>query len=324
MNGRGNVLVATLRKYGYDLDFDEENTSALRESTSDLRSSISSSSILQLREKKNNQTAFHIAAKKGHMDVLKALCKLPRANEHFNLGDRHGNTALHFAACNQKDCAPEMVEFLIVNGANVAATNVRGQTPLAIHLMTLKDDSPAVVRAFFKRDVKNINELVGGTTYLHMALEKNLVEVGGALVTGGASINIPDANGVMVSDNLARKTLVRWICFMKEGTQRAPAGISRNCCKMCKTGGKDGKDLLKDCNMCGRTVCKSCSKKASEVKHFTSPVQTVNSPSCTKPREKGGSYGRFCNVCTTVVMLRDKHQKVKDNFHQKLYGMSMK
>ncbi len=214
-----------------------------------------------------------------------------------------------------------MVDFLIEKGANVAATNIRGQTPLAIHLMTLKDDSPAVVRVFVKHGVKNINELVSGTTYLHMALEKNLIEVGGALVSGGASINIPDANGVMVSDNLLRKTLVRWICFMKEGTQSAPAEISRHCCKICKTGGKSS---LKDCNMCGRTVCKSCSKKSSEVKHFTSPLQTVNSPSCTKSKEKGGLHGRFCNVCTTVVLLRDKHQKEKNHFHQKLYGMSMK
>ncbi|KAJ0402669.1 hypothetical protein ATCC90586_006183 [Pythium insidiosum] len=325
------IMIATLQKYGYDLedlsdDRDSSHSTSSSSSTGSspdappaapaaLRPSSSATSILQLRERKNNQTALHIAVKKGHMDVLRALAKLPRANELVNVGDRHANTALHFAASATKDPATacEMVELLFSMGASPHAVNVRGQTPLMIHIMTVKDDNPSIARLFVQRSIV-LNELINGTTYLHMAVERGLTEIAGALVAGGASINIPDTNGAMVSDTIPRKTLVRLICFMKEGTQSAPLGMARNVCKICKRP-RGMLETFKDCNLCGRVVCKTDSKKASEVK-----TSSGNDHASSKEKDAG----RLCNVCCTVVMLRDKQHKAKEDFNQKLFGGGMK
>ncbi|DAZ96193.1 TPA: hypothetical protein N0F65_012383 [Lagenidium giganteum] len=298
---RARVMIATLQKYGYDLQDPAADTDGASLAPS-------SASILHLREPKNNQTAFHIAAKKGHVDVLKALAKLPRASDYINLGDRHANTALHFAASGTRDTAAEMVELLFSMGASFSAVNIRGQTPLAIHIMTAKEDQPYVTRLFVRKGLP-VNDLTNGTTYLHMAIERGLVEIGGALVAGGASVNMPDQNGVMVSDTVPKKTLIKLITFMKEGTQAAPLDVARNACKICKNP-RGRLETLKDCNLCGRPVCKTDSQKAADIK----PAVVDKEP----PK------GRLCNVCCTVVMLRTKHTKSREGFNQMLYGCSMK
>lgn len=333
------IMIAMLQKHGYDLevhDADDRGSSASTSSSSARSSSgasdhmlprnssssstgsstpSSATSILQLRDRKNQQTALHIAVKKGHMDVLRALAKLPRVNEFVNVGDRHANTALHFAASSTKECAAEMVELLFTIGASLHAVNIRGQTPLMTHLLTAREDNPAIAKLFVKKGLL-LHELVdGSTTYLHMAIAQNLVKTAGALVAGGASINIPDSSGAMVSDIVPRKVLVRLISFMKEGTQSAPLGTSRSCCKMCKAA-KGLLESFKDCNLCGRVVCKNCSTKTNEVKAAmgAAPVAT------TKEKD----HGRLCNVCCTVVVLRDKQHKAKEGFNQRLFGCGMK
>jgi myosin V len=321
------VMIATLQKFGYDLEDVGLTASEDRDSTassSGSRSSGSSmdqprdsgtqsSSILQLRERKNNQTALHIAVKKGHMDVLRALGKLPCVGDFVNLGDRHANTALHFAASSTKECAVEMVEFLFSIGASAHAVNVRGQTPLMIHILTVKEDNAAITRLFVKKGLM-LNELVNGasTTFLHMAVERNLLEIASALVAGGASINIPDTNGAMVSDLLPRKALVKLVCVMQEGTQTPPRSVPRNCCKICKAP-KGLLETYRDCSLCGRIVCKNCSKKASEIK-------TVHDGSSVSVTTKEKDPGRLCNVCSTVVLLRDKKHKAQEDFNQRLFG----
>jgi myosin-5 len=309
-----NVLIATLQKHGYDLDLSNED--------GDARSSLSSSSILTLRDKKNNQSAFHIAARKGHLDVIRALAKLPRVEDHINAGDRHANTALHFAASNHKECAAEMCDILINLGAKTTGVNVRGQTPLSIHIMTAKEDNPAIVRALCKKGATPLNDLIGNTTYLHMAVENNLLEIAGALISAGASINIPDYNGIMLSDTIQRKVLVNLTAFMKEGTQVQPVDAVRKTCKLCKST-KGMLDKFKDCNLCGRTVCKTCSKKASEVKHVVGHDNGIRSPTSAKPKAEK-AHGRYCTVCTTAIVLRNKHHKEREGFNQKLFGMSLK
>lgn len=323
------VMIATLQKFGYDLeDVGEDRDSTASSSSSSARSSggasdhqtpressVGGGSILQLRERKNNQTALHIAVKKGHMDVLRALAKLPRVGDYVNLGDRHANTALHFAASSTKECAPEMVELLFSIGASLHAVNVRGQTPLTIHILTVKEDNPAVATLFVRKGLA-LNELVNGTTtYLHMAVERNLLEIASALVAGGASINVPDTNGAMVGDLLPRKALIKLICAMREGTQTPALSLPRNICKICKAP-KGLLETYRDCSLCGRIVCKNCSKKASEIKAATG----LHDSNGAKEKDPG----RLCNVCCTVVLLRDKKHKAKEDFNQKLFGGGMK
>lgn len=316
------VLLQTLQKHGYDLDDDrdsyEEPVGEERRSSLSSGRASTSASILQLRERKNQQTAFHIAVKKGHVDVLKALARLPRIQDHVNAGDRHANTALHFAASSPRECAPEMVESLFAMGADMNIMNIRGQTPLAIHIMTTKNDDPTIVRLFLKHRGIPLNDLVNGTTYLHMAMERTLTEIGGALISSGASINMPDHNGVMVGDIVTKKTLIRLCCFMREGgSQAAPVSVPHNTCKICKNV-KGMLETFKECNLCGRVVCKTCSKKSAEIK----AMMPKDDSYAVAPKDKDGS--RLCTVCCTVVLLRNKQHRAKEHFNEKLYGCGMK
>ncbi|TDH73212.1 hypothetical protein CCR75_000526 [Bremia lactucae] len=353
---KAKLFIATLQKYGYDLtdpSLATSSNSSLDSSSTEWSpdddvepvvvsrlSSTSSSSILALRDRKNQQSALHIAAKKGHFDVLRALAKLPGLSEHLNAGDRHANTALHFAASSTRSNAPDLVELLLNLGANPSALNVRGQTPLAIHIITAKPETPTTITKLFIdkfRHLKHIpsspsspssptgfrfttpcaalNELVNGTTYLHMAVERQLGEIGGALVQGGASINVPDHNGVMVSDTIPKKLLVKLITFMTEGSQVAPADIVRGSCKICRNP-KSLLDPLRDCALCSRAVCKNCSQKASEIRKSTSDGTYVSL--------KDKDEGRFCAVCCTVKILRSKKHNQRENFNKKLMGCGMK
>lgn len=349
-HAKAKLLISTLQKYGYDLQdpmLDDAATTAdtlspqsaldglpspssLDESYAPRPSTFSSASILQLRERKNNQTALHIAVRKGHVDVLRALAKLPRVQDHVNAGDRHANTALHFAASSAKECAPEMVELLLGMGASVKYVNVRGQTPLAIHILTARSDNPNIAKQLVKKsggdnddgDGLDLNALINGTTYLHMATENNLLEIAGALITGGASINVPDHNGATVGDVIPKKALVKLICYMKEGSQFAPSNVLRKSCKICKNP-KGLLETLKDCNLCGRAVCKNDSQKASEIqaKLLEGGDELKYKQKSSKEKEKAG---RLCTVCCTVVLLRDKQHKAKEGFNQKLFGGGMK
>lgn len=358
---KAKLLIVTLQKYGYDLEDPARNSSTTSTTSSsdssstewspddDVEpaaasqlSSTSTASILALRDRKNQQSALHIAAKKGHFDVLRALANLPGLSEHLNAGDRHSNTALHFAASSTRSNAPDLVELLLNLGANPSAMNVRGQTPLAIHIMTAKPETPTIITKLFIekfRELKNsscssspsspssavgsyaptacstLNELVNGTTYLHMAVERQLGEIGGALVHGGASINVPDQNGVMVSDTIPKKMLVKLITFMSEGSQVGPSDIVRGSCKICRNP-KSLLDPLKDCALCSRAVCKNCSQKASEIRKSTSDG------SCTTLKDK--DEGRFCAVCCTVKILKCKKHNQRENFNKKLMGCGLK
>jgi myosin-5 len=353
---KAKLLIATLQKYGYDLEDPARSSSSSSTNSSSgstewspdddgVRSTArrfsvtSSAGILALRDRKNQQSALHIAAKKGHFDVLRALAKLPRLAEHLNAGDRHCNTALHFAASSSRSNAADLVELLLNLGANPSAMNVRGQTPLAIHILTAKPETPAAITNLFIhkfRELKNpsssstpssptglrapvpcatLNDLLNGTTYLHMAVDRQLGEIAGALVQGGASINVPDHNGVMVSDTIPKKLLVKLITFMAEGSQVAPPDIVRGSCKICRNP-KSLLDPLKDCILCGRAICKNCSQKASEIRRATSD----GSNATLKDKDEG----RFCAVCCTVKILKSKKHNQRENFNRKLMGCGMK
>ncbi|KAF1778243.1 Ankyrin repeat-containing domain [Phytophthora cactorum] len=318
---KAKLLIATLQKYGYDLE-DPSRTSSTTSTNSSSDSTewspdddvepaaarrfsvTSSAGILALRDRKNQQSALHIAAKKGHFDVLRALAKLPRLSEHLNAGDRHCNTALHFAASSTR------------SNARISWNSCSTWTPLAIHIMTAKPETPTTITKLFIdkfRQLKNpssssspsspssptglrapvpcstLNELVNGTTYLHMAVDRQLGEIGGALVQGGASINVPDHNGVMVSDTIPKKLL---------GSQW-PSDIVRGSCKICR----NPEEL-------------NCSQKASEIRKSTSD----GSYATLKDKDEG----RFCAVCCTVKILKSKKHNQRENFNKKLMGCGMK
>ncbi|KAF0690604.1 Aste57867_18006 [Aphanomyces stellatus] len=305
---RAHTLITMLQRHGYDLEDPDGGDPETR------FSAANSSGILQLREPKNNQTAFHIAVKKGHVDVLKALMKLPRAEEFVNVGDKHGNTPLHFVASKDNaELQKELGTLLLSLGANLHATNVRGQTPLEVHIVTAKADTSTFVKLISFRGMQLNNLINGGTTYLHMAIDRTYLDMASALVNAGASINIPDHNGVMVSDVIPQKTLVRLTKYMREGTQAAPPDVPRLSCKLCKNT-KSLLDSLRDCHMCGRTTCRNCSKKLSDIKD----------PEVAKSEklDKEALAVRLCATCCTVTQLRDKKAADQKKFAESLYGMN--
>lgn len=310
------VIITTLQKYGYDLNFQQNVKEPMNRFSDPIESydfaniPFTMSSIFQLRCPKLNQTVFHLAARKGHVDVIRALIKLPNAKVFINCGDQHDNTALHFAASFQNhSIAVEMVQLLLEHHAIRSMVNMRDQTPLAIHILTSKTDSPDVARLFISEETNNLedlNQLILNrtTTYLHLAIERGLTKIACFLVSKGASINVPDENGITVSDILPRKRLVRLICAMKQGHQ-TPNPLSRNQCQLCKHP-KSMMESYKDCRLCGRIVCKTCSKRVYDVKLGT--IKDVKKDE------------RLCSLCVTVSMLREKHQKERKGFLNMLHG----
>ncbi|OQS06240.1 myosin [Thraustotheca clavata] len=299
------AMIAMLQKHGYDLEDPD--------SVDGSPTTITSSSILHLRERKNNQTAFHIAVKKGHVDVLKALMKLPRAEEFVNVPDKHGNTPLHFVASKDRaDIQEKMGTLLLSMGANLHAMNVRGQTPLEVHIMTARADTTVFVHLISFRGM-NLNNLVNGTTYLHMIMERGFIEMACALIKAGASINIPDHNGVIISDTLPQKTLIKMTKYMREGTQTPPPDVPRVACKICKAP-KGLLDTMRDCTLCGRTVCRNCSKKLID---FKDPEEARR-----EKLDKEALAARYCNSCVIFVQLKDKRQAEKKKFNDSLMGMN--
>ncbi|KAF8819494.1 hypothetical protein IE077_000932 [Cardiosporidium cionae] len=80
--------------------------------------------MMQKQISKRCGTSLHIAADRGHKEVMECLIG-NRVN--INVVDNYGNTFLHVAAILG---SKEVVECLIKNGANINAINLKGNTPL--------------------------------------------------------------------------------------------------------------------------------------------------------------------------------------------------
>ena len=79
----------------------------------------------------NGATPLHIAAARGHLDVIKILLNF-KAN--INQQDLDGNTAAHYAAANHSSSGIEVVEILEKAGADVNKENNYGETASQIIL----------------------------------------------------------------------------------------------------------------------------------------------------------------------------------------------
>lgn len=280
-----------LKKYGYDL----------RGAKNSMRDVFHAESVLTLREPKMGQTGIHLAVKKGHLDVLGKLCDLKNSKECINVQDRHGNTALHFGASSSAGTALEMVEMLMRHDANGDVVNKQGQTPLATHLLTIKEDVGKMTALFCRWKVP-LNGLVNGETYLHMAIKRKLKGIARVLVSQGASIHVQNANGKSIADIVERKMFVQFCRVLVPSQQRRLTKCST--CQLCNASPK----LLQqhtDCKHCGRIVCKSCSAKETNLK-----IQAVH------PK----STNRFCNTCATVLQLQQMQNKSRSNCQVRMFG----
>ncbi|KAM9317282.1 ankyrin repeat domain-containing protein 6 [Gastrophryne carolinensis] len=127
-----------------------------------------------------HQTALHRAAVVGHSDILAALiqegCALDRQ-------DKDGNTALHEAAWHGFS---QSVKLLVKAGANVLAKNKAGNTPLHLACQNGHSQSCRVLLlAGSRADLKN----QAGDTCLHVAARYNHLSVIRILLSAFCSVN---------------------------------------------------------------------------------------------------------------------------------------
>ncbi|MCF6766028.1 ankyrin repeat domain-containing protein [Thiotrichales bacterium 19S3-7] len=80
-------------------------------------------------------------------DILAVDSLIGKDNEYINVKDSKGSTPLHLAVqCDN----PNMVQFLILNGADLNAQNVLGQTPL--HFAAIKSSQPVFISMALEKE----------------------------------------------------------------------------------------------------------------------------------------------------------------------------
>ena len=102
----------------------------------------------------------------------------PNARNYF------GDTALHFAACNDN---PKIVEILLQRGAYINARNRDKNTPLHI---AVQKENPLVVAALLRNGARTELKNIDRDTALHIAARKGNTKVVELLLKSGANANL--------------------------------------------------------------------------------------------------------------------------------------
>ena len=136
----------------------------------------------------SNFAAFFDAATMGDLTTVKAM--IATSPELIRASDDMGFTALHGVAGQDE---PELAELLIASGADVAAKNDMGMTPL--HIAQYATIVDVLVRHGADVNVRAQN----GWTPLHVQAQEGedtgAMEVMEALLKAGADPNLKDDNG---------------------------------------------------------------------------------------------------------------------------------
>ncbi|TMW65832.1 hypothetical protein Poli38472_003597 [Pythium oligandrum] len=317
-------FVGILNKRGYNVRDSslgpltgQEISETSTESMTSTSSSISSV-ILSLREPNHGQGPLHIAVRKGDLQVLDALLENECADEMINLQDNNGNTALHFAcgSWRRPQCA-SIVGRLLATGADVNMKNKRGLTPIAVHMLTLHVDLPAVIAQLLESGA-DPNTEIDGETLLHIAVRRNLSTICGGLVAFGASLTALNLDGLMCYE--AAPTRLKHV--MINHIIHAPPFLSpnqRSRCMRCGSGLLSTKrvfvNFLKrilhvrinshqsNCYHCGLLFCSQC------LQH-TSVADTLPA-SFTRSRVDDLSKVKTCPLCEGVI--KERLQKLSMN-----------
>ena len=88
--------------------------------------------VLDMKDTKNGNVVLHIAASKGHVQLMAYFVK---QGANMNSQDIWGNTALHYAVDKSRK---EAVMFLLNNGARINMQDFKGNS--ALHVACTNDD----------------------------------------------------------------------------------------------------------------------------------------------------------------------------------------
>jgi ankyrin repeat protein len=130
----------------------------------------------------NEQTPLHIAANRGHKDIVETLIK---KKVNFNVQDKNDMTPLHHAVGRKKK---DVVELLIKAKANLDMVDIDGWTPLYFAVIRKKI---AIVKALIeaKADL-NVKGKKEGHTPLHYAASRGYADIVKLLLEAGADPNV--------------------------------------------------------------------------------------------------------------------------------------
>ena len=138
-------------------------------------------------EDTHGNTRLHFAACNGHAAVAQALLKYDKTN--VNVKSPSGWTPLHLVANNGNVAVARL---LLEKGANVNAPGQNGYTPLCIAAFYGR---AAVARLLIDRGAHLNATTTGGRTPLYIAAERGHAAVVQLLINAGASVNAPNGFG---------------------------------------------------------------------------------------------------------------------------------
>uniref|UniRef100_M4B5D7 Myosin-like protein n=1 Tax=Hyaloperonospora arabidopsidis (strain Emoy2) TaxID=559515 RepID=M4B5D7_HYAAE len=266
------------------------------------------------RELKHHQTALHLAVRKGHYQIVMELCKSDEIQNLILLTDRNDNNALHFAVSRDRKNGYRLVDYLIKHGGEVDKVNARFQTPLVVHIMTTRQTDPAITELFLVRGADANVQLADGSTLLHVAVERELIDIACVLIKHGGSLNVPDAKGRMVVEVANKKYLKKLFSAITQ----PPTWIDekeRRSCMLCGSNFKFG-SRRHHCRHCGRVCCSDCSAFTVEMHRFPKdfPGRMTSGGKQVKDPQ------RVCRTCHAVFKMRSAQKESKSGFMARVLG----
>ncbi|KAG6619074.1 myosin-like protein [Phytophthora cinnamomi] len=237
------------------------------------------------------QTALHFAIRGGHLDVVQALLMPQLRGSIVNVADNRRNTALHLAAAKSR----RMTKLLLECGADVNFLNMRNQTPLGVHILTVTRDDPTMTEILLQHRA-NANAPVDKSTILHVALDKGLLQVATRLVRHGARLDLKDESGKTVFDKVDKAQLKMLMAKVAHPPVWVPDSERPECMECHKKVGSLGA-RRHHCRMCGRVLCSACS--ACHVRAKKLPFPALRRGKKNKA-EKGSANTRVCNMCYEI------------------------
>lgn len=138
------------------------------------------------------ETPLKLTVKKGYIDVLKQMIKMPSYQQDLHKAYEHGNTLLHIALSDMRNIslANALIEHGLINAGNNA-----GQTPWKIAIENENIQLIIIMLQYMQLTIQDIQyQNTNGNTALHIVIpERSLANISLDLINRGI-LNIPNNN----------------------------------------------------------------------------------------------------------------------------------